>query len=46
MAFGPLVLAILTLWWVVSTLNQIVRGIQDIAATLRRIEQKGQNPTA
>ena len=36
---------LLLLWYVISTLSGIRRGIEDIAMSLRRIEQSGSRPT-
>jgi hypothetical protein len=38
---GFLVPIILFVWYVFSTIGRIRRGIEDIALTLRRIEQGG-----
>jgi len=38
--FGAFVFVI---WLVVTALNRIGRGVEDIAETLRRIESKGSN---
>jgi hypothetical protein len=40
-AVFPLVLATLIVWHVISSLNEIRRGVTDIAVTLRRLEAKG-----
>jgi hypothetical protein len=31
----------LIVWWVFSSLGRITRGVEDIAQTLRRMEQNG-----
>jgi len=36
---------VLILWYLFSSLGRIVRTLEDIALTLRRIEQRGEQPT-
>ena len=40
-ALLPLALMILIVWQVISSLNEIARGVADIAVTLRQMESKG-----
>jgi len=40
-ALLPLVLLVLIVWQVISSLNEISRGVADISMTLRRIESRG-----
>ena len=39
-ALLPLALILLIVWHVISSLNEIRRGVTDIAVTLRRMESK------
>lgn len=45
LSIALLVPPILVLWYLVSSLNRITRGIEDIAMTLRRLEHNGTRPT-
>jgi hypothetical protein len=38
-------LIIFVVWQVISSLNRISRGVEDIAITLRRMESKEQQPS-
>jgi hypothetical protein len=36
---------VLVVWYLFSSLGRLTRGVEDIAITLRRIEQDGRRPT-
>jgi hypothetical protein len=39
---GVITVPVLIVWYLLSSLGRIIRGIEDIALTLRRIEQNEQ----